>query len=85
MEYALIIERWLHITAGILWVGMLYYFNFVQIPADITGLARLTHQRCIAHSAAVLHGCPEPRWFLRGSQRVFQLLPLSQQIARISV
>jgi len=33
MEYALIIERWLHLTAGILWVGMLYYFNFVQVPA----------------------------------------------------
>ena len=33
MEYALIIERWLHFTAGILWVGMLYYFNFVQVPA----------------------------------------------------
>jgi len=33
MEYALVIERWLHFTAGILWVGMLYYFNFVQVPA----------------------------------------------------
>lgn len=25
--------RWVHIIAGILWVGLLYYFNFVQIPA----------------------------------------------------
>ncbi len=23
--------RWLHVTAGILWIGLLYYFNFVQI------------------------------------------------------
>ena len=25
--------RWAHIVAGILWVGLLYYFNFVQMPA----------------------------------------------------
>lgn len=25
--------RWLHIMAGVLWVGLLYYFNFVQAPA----------------------------------------------------
>jgi uncharacterized membrane protein len=24
--------RYLHIFAGILWIGLLYYFNFVQIP-----------------------------------------------------
>lgn len=25
--------RWLHVVAGILWVGLLWYFNFVQLPA----------------------------------------------------
>lgn len=24
---------WLHVLAGIVWVGLLYYFNFVQVPA----------------------------------------------------
>ena len=24
--------RWLHTFAGIVWIGLLYYFNFVQIP-----------------------------------------------------
>jgi uncharacterized membrane protein len=24
---------WLHVAAGITWVGLLYYFNFVQVPA----------------------------------------------------
>ena len=24
--------RYLHVLAGILWIGLLYYFNFVQIP-----------------------------------------------------
>jgi uncharacterized membrane protein len=25
--------RWLHILAGITWIGLLYYFNLVQVPA----------------------------------------------------
>jgi len=25
--------RWLHILGGIMWIGLLYYFNFVQVPA----------------------------------------------------
>lgn len=29
----LIIARWLHILAGITWIGLLYYFNFVQAVA----------------------------------------------------
>ena len=24
--------RYLHVFAGVLWIGLLYYFNFVQIP-----------------------------------------------------
>jgi uncharacterized membrane protein len=26
------LARWLHILAGITWIGLLYYFNLVQIP-----------------------------------------------------
>ncbi len=32
MEIAMI-DRWLHIVAGVMWIGLLYYFNFVQVPA----------------------------------------------------
>ena len=28
----LVLDRWLHILAGITWIGLLYYFNFVQVP-----------------------------------------------------
>ncbi|HEY8554123.1 MAG TPA: urate hydroxylase PuuD [Burkholderiales bacterium] len=28
----LLIDRWLHIWAGIAWIGLLYYFNAVQVP-----------------------------------------------------
>jgi uncharacterized membrane protein len=27
------IARWAHVIAGITWIGLLYYFNFVQVPA----------------------------------------------------
>ncbi|MBK8958398.1 MAG: urate hydroxylase PuuD [Proteobacteria bacterium] len=29
----MMIDRWLHIVAGVMWIGLLYYFNFVQVPA----------------------------------------------------
>ncbi len=25
--------RWLHVISGIMWIGLLWYFNFVQIPS----------------------------------------------------
>jgi uncharacterized membrane protein len=25
--------RWLHIASGVMWIGLLYYFNFVQTPS----------------------------------------------------
>ena len=27
------VMRWLHVVAGIMWIGLLWYFNFVQIPS----------------------------------------------------
>jgi uncharacterized membrane protein len=27
------LARWLHIMAGVMWIGLLYYFNFVQVAA----------------------------------------------------
>jgi uncharacterized membrane protein len=26
------LARWLHILAGVMWIGLLYYFNVVQVP-----------------------------------------------------
>jgi uncharacterized membrane protein len=26
------LDRWLHIISGVMWIGLLYYFNVVQIP-----------------------------------------------------
>lgn len=33
MSFELFSDRWLHILAGIMWIGLLYYFNFVQAAA----------------------------------------------------
>ncbi len=27
------VSRWSHVVVGITWIGLLYYFNFVQVPA----------------------------------------------------
>ena len=27
------IFRWLHVLSGVMWIGLLWYFNFVQIPS----------------------------------------------------
>ena len=33
------LDRWLHIVSGVFWIGILYYFNVVQIPGLAAGLA----------------------------------------------
>ena len=33
MELVPLLARWIHFMAGIMWLGLLYYFNFVQAPA----------------------------------------------------
>ncbi|MBI3716168.1 MAG: urate hydroxylase PuuD [Betaproteobacteria bacterium] len=27
------VVRWLHVTFGVMWIGLLWYFNFVQMPS----------------------------------------------------
>ncbi len=31
-QFLLFIVRYLHVLSGIMWIGLLWYFNFVQIP-----------------------------------------------------
>ena len=33
MDAVLALERWIHMLSGVTWIGLLYYFNFVQVPA----------------------------------------------------
>ena len=32
MEFWRFFMRWLHVLSGVMWIGLLWYFNFVQIP-----------------------------------------------------
>ncbi|MFP6773405.1 MAG: hypothetical protein VCE74_13890, partial [Alphaproteobacteria bacterium] len=32
MAWATFFMRWLHVLCGVMWIGILWYFNFVQIP-----------------------------------------------------
>jgi uncharacterized membrane protein len=59
MEGWYILLRWLHLLAGITWIGMLYYFNFVQTPffgTDLGGQAR---------SAMIRGLVPNALWWFR--------------------
>ena len=31
-DFGVFFFRWLHVLSGVMWVGLLWYFNFVQIP-----------------------------------------------------
>ena len=31
-NYSIFFFRWLHVLSGVMWIGLLWYFNFVQIP-----------------------------------------------------
>lgn len=33
LHLILSLDRWLHFLAGITWIGLLYFFNFVNVPA----------------------------------------------------
>src|SRR5207342_251290 len=33
MDLVPALARWIHFLAGIMWIGLLYYFNFVQVAA----------------------------------------------------
>jgi uncharacterized membrane protein len=32
LEYWAFFARWLHVISGVMWIGLLWYFNFVQVP-----------------------------------------------------
>ena len=33
MAWSTFVMRWLHVLSGVMWIGLLWYFNFVQMPS----------------------------------------------------
>jgi uncharacterized membrane protein len=67
--------RWAHVVAGILWIGLLYYFNFVQIRIMPNIPAELK-------PAVSKHIAPEALFWFRWSALVTVLAGLGIMLAR---
>lgn len=49
-----VLLRWLHVLAGITWIGVLYYFNFIQTPffgSELGGTAKSAMTRGLVPNA----------------------------------
>jgi uncharacterized membrane protein len=58
---------WIHVLAGITWIGLLYYFNFVQVPGVANALAEVDSG---GPGAAAINKYVAPRallWFRWGA------------------
>ena len=54
LTFCLFILRWVHFLAGITWIGVLYYFNFIQTPffgTELGGGARSAMMRGLVPNA----------------------------------
>ncbi len=62
MEFTLFLLRWIHFLAGITWIGILYYFNFVQTPffaeTEAPVQSRGRSETCTARALVVSLGRP---------------------------
>ena len=50
--------RWLHVLSGVMWIGLLWYFNFVQIP----NMPKIPDDQKPAISKVI---APEALWWFR--------------------
>jgi uncharacterized membrane protein len=54
MEWTEFLLRWIHFLSGITWIGVLYYFNFIQTPffgTDLGGTAKSAMTRGLVPNA----------------------------------
>ena len=59
MQAVNVLFRWLHVLFGITWIGVLYYFNFIQTPFFGTELGGQ------AKSAVTRGLVPNALWWFR--------------------
>src|SRR5262247_1265034 len=51
MDWVPAISRWIHFMAGVMWIGLLYYFNFVNVAAAKAAAADNTGAGITKHVA----------------------------------
>lgn len=64
---------WLHVIVGIMWIGLLYYFNFVQVPAVAAAVA----DNDPGPAAINKYVAPRALWFFRWAALLTWLTGLS--------
>src|SRR2546429_5240033 len=66
----IMLSRWGHYLSGVTWIGILYYFNFVQVPA-FAGFDAEARKEAIAKLV------PRALWWFRGGAVLTLLFGIS--------
>ncbi len=77
MEFILFMLRWVHFLAGITWIGILYYFNFVQTPF-------FGETEAGVRTAAIQKLVPRALWWFRWGAMFTFLAGISIYLIRMS-
>jgi len=77
MEFTQFMLRWVHFLAGITWIGILYYFNFVQMPF-------FAETEAGVRTAAIQKLVPRALWWFRWGAMFTFLAGISIYLMRMS-
>jgi uncharacterized membrane protein len=77
MEFTQFMLRWVHFLAGITWIGILYYFNFVQTPF-------FAETEAGVRTAAIQKLVPRALWWFRWGAMFTFLAGISIYLLRMS-
>jgi uncharacterized membrane protein len=70
VEFLFFALRWIHFFAGIVWIGLLYYFNFVQVPF-------FAETEAPVRTGAIVKLVPRALWWFRWGAMVTFLSGIS--------
>ncbi len=77
MEFTQFMLRWVHFLAGITWIGILYYFNFVQTPF-------FAETEAGVRTAAIQKLVPRALWWFRWGAMFTFLAGISIYLLRMN-
>ena len=77
MEFTQFMLRWVHFLSGVTWIGILYYFNFVQTPF-------FAETEAGVRTAAIQKLVPRALWWFRWGAMLTFLAGISIYLMRMS-